>query len=156
MMHLIYLSIIIVGLCLFYKYLSKFNFNLKGIEIIIYEGAFICLYSDIFKDIIFFRFISVILFAFWFFYYLLKAIKTQIYTKIGIILTYILLYFINALILSCITPAEASFGIGLSLHLLIFITINYILLMNLILFTIKQEKKRKSELIKQNKNNLAD
>ena len=136
--------LIIIFIYLFYKYLSKNNFNLNGLELILYELSFIFLFQigNYYVEFYILQIeLGYILLIFLCIYYLLKTIKTQQYTEIWNILIYILLFFINGYSIKKI-PTEGLEDLGLAVLYLIFTIgiVTYILLMNFISYIIKEKK----------------
>ena len=151
MIEFIGLGLVIISIYLFYKFLSKNDFNLNGLELILYEVSFILIFQIGSYYVEFYiRQVELgfILLMFLGIYYLLKTIKTHQYTKIWIILIYIILFFINGYTIGKI-PTEGWEGLGLAILYIIF-TIGvgiYILLMNFISYIIKVVKKKKGNIV---------
>ena len=144
-------SLTIIGLYFLYRYISKNNYNINGLELTVYELSFVLLFiignyyvkfNGIQKEL------GYILLMFLDLYYLLKTLKTQKYTSVWIILIYILLFFVNAIAVNRI-PTVGMGELGLAVFYIVFTfgTIAYILLMNFISFIIRHVRKKKIYIV---------
>lgn len=144
----LYFILLIILLFFMYKLLSKINFNLNGLEIIIFQLSFLFMFHiGRYYNYYMFDFISkegVIIFIILLYYYLLKTIKAQIYTKLRIFALYIAVIIIDFFSIEFIHFEDWD-GLGYYAIYIVgcIVILLYILLMNFISFIIKKHKKEK-------------
>jgi len=113
---IITLGVAIITICLFYQFLSNNGFNLNGLELIIYELAYICIFQlgkyYIEFDINQFH-LGLILLILLAIYYFLKIRKTKQPTKLWILLIYTVLFFVNMFPLDSIPTSSGLEGLGI-------------------------------------------
>lgn len=144
------LSLIVLGIGFYfgYKYLSKINFNLNGIESILFQLSFIGIFFGMYNEnyniffsndiLIIMGVISIILLVY---YYILRMIKLKLYIKWQMYIVYILLLIIDAYSLSYI-PMYGWDALGYGILFLLFagLFLIFLLLINFITFLIRKKK----------------
>jgi len=144
--YLLLFGAFIVSLVAGYKFLSKMNFQLNGLEVYFLQISFILIFFGIQYDgesyyeiLILLGFFSLIYLAY---YYLLRMIKSKFYIKWPMFIIYIIMFIANAYSLKFI-PMSGWEDLGYAIIFILFSgsVLLYLLLINLITFIIRKVKK---------------
>ena len=143
------IPIVIIG---YYSLLKKFNYELKGFELLLYEIAvifsIILTLNDITMFVLFCVLITIAM------YYIIRMLKKKEYINIYVIVCYVVLSIINVIVAAniCDIMHTGWCFCGLLYLLIAFVVPIYVLLLNGITLIIRKIKKIESkETVKINK-----